>query len=99
MLDLGFGRAPQPQAISGTDPQRLRHPNRRVAIGFFVREQGQTRASSTFATLAVEDAELATDKLAYLRDVKLWMSLPLSDITPDAKNNWLNQSNSDFATV
>ena len=26
----------------------------------------------------------------------IWMRLPLTDITPDGKNNWLNQSNSDF---
>ena len=42
-----------------------------------------------------EDAEIAKDKLAYLRGAKL-SEIEFEDITPDAKNNWLNQSNSDF---
>ena len=42
-----------------------------------------------------EDAELAVDKLAYLREAKL-DEIAFEEITPDAKSNWLNQSNSDF---
>ena len=42
-----------------------------------------------------EDAELAVDKLAYLLEAKL-DEIAFEKITPDGKNNWLNQSNSDF---
>ena len=42
-----------------------------------------------------EDAELATDKLAYLRDRTL-EQIMFADITPDRRNDWLNQSDSDF---
>ena len=42
-----------------------------------------------------EDAELAVDKLAYLRTVEL-EEIVFEDITPDSRNHWLNQSNSDF---
>ena len=45
-----------------------------------------------------EDAELAKDKLAYLRGAKL-DEIAFEDITPDVKNNWLNQSNSDFDSL
>ena len=42
-----------------------------------------------------EDAELAFDKLAYLRTANL-DRIVFEDISPDEKGNWLNQSNSDF---
>ena len=41
------------------------------------------------------DAEVARDKLAYLKETGL-DSVPFESIKPDAKNNWLNQSNSNF---
>ena len=42
-----------------------------------------------------DDAELATDKLAYLRNTTL-DAIEFDSITPDAKSYWLNQSNGDF---
>ena len=42
-----------------------------------------------------EDAELARDKLTYLRAAKL-DEIAFEDIVPDKSGNWLNQSNSDF---
>ena len=42
-----------------------------------------------------EDAEIARDKLAYLKATGL-ETVPFENITPDAKSNWLNQSNSNF---
>ena len=35
------------------------------------------------------------DKLAYLKDAQL-KEIDFKQITPDAQNNWLNQSDSDF---
>ena len=65
-----------------------------VAIGFFVREKAKLGNCSIHYTRR-EDAELAVDKLAYLREANL-DEIAFEDITPDEKNNWLNQSNSDF---
>ena len=42
-----------------------------------------------------EDAESATEKLAYFATIH-WPTLILRDIVPDAKSNWLNQSDSGF---
>ena len=42
-----------------------------------------------------EDAEVAVDKLAYLRE-ELLHEVPFEEITPDKKSNWLNKSNPDF---
>ena len=45
-----------------------------------------------------EDAELAVDKLAYLRGAKL-DEITFEDITADAKSDWLNQSNTNFDSL
>ena len=42
----------------------------------------------------------AKGKLAYLRETGSGRgSVPFESITPDAKDNWLNQSNSNFAQL
>ncbi len=65
-----------------------------VAIGFFVRDKAELGKCNIHYARR-EDAELAFDKLAYLRGAKM-DSIVFEDITPDEKGNWLNQSNSDF---
>ena len=58
---------------------------------------GESRGwgSATIHYASREDAEVARDKLAYLKETGL-DSVPFESIKPDAKNNWLNQSNSNF---
>ena len=68
-----------------------------VAIGFFVRDKSRPGQCDIHYARR-QDAELATDKLSYLREAKL-SEVAFEDITPDDKSNWLNQSNSDFATL
>ena len=65
-----------------------------VAIGFFIREKAKLGNVGIHYTRR-EDAELAVDKLAYLRDAEL-DEIAFEDITADTKNNWLNQSNTNF---
>ena len=65
-----------------------------VAVGFFVREKtklGECRIHYARR----EDAELATEKLAFLRSAK-FDGIGFDLITPDAKAYWLDQSHSDF---
>ena len=45
-----------------------------------------------------EDAEPAKDKLAYLRDAAI-DGIDFESIAPDKRNDWLNQSSSDFETL
>ena len=65
-----------------------------VAIGFFVREKSKL-GQCGLHYVRREDAELAKDKLVYLQGASL-EDIEFEGIAPDAKNNWLNQSNSDF---
>ena len=65
-----------------------------VAIGFFVRDSSKT-GSCNIHYARREDAELAIEKLAYLSDAKL-NEIAFEDISPDAKNYWLDQSDTDF---
>ena len=65
-----------------------------IGSGFFVREKARVGQGAIHYARR-EDAELAKDKLAYLKDTKL-DSIGFEDITPDKRNDWLNQSNSDF---
>ena len=44
---------------------------------------------------AVRDAEIATDKLSYLRVASL-SDISFETVIPDRYNNWLDQSESDF---
>ena len=65
-----------------------------VAIGFFVREKAKLGDCGVHYARR-EDAELATDKLAFLRDATI-EGINFEFIVPDAGSNWLDQSDSDF---
>ena len=68
-----------------------------VAIAFFVRGYAKPdECSIRYARR--EDDELATEKLAYLRDTNLY-SIAFEGISADNKANWLNQSISDFDSL
>ena len=95
VLDLGSDVRRNPK-ISGTT-HNVFGIQTGVAIGFFVREKSRLGECGIHYARR-EDAELATDKLAYLRDAKL-SDIAFDSIAPDAKGNWLNQSNSDFETL
>ena len=92
VLDLGSDVRRNPK-ISGT-MHNVFGIQTGVAIGFFVREKSKLGECGIHYARR-EDAELAVDKLAYLREAKL-DEIAFEKITPDGKNNWLNQSNSDF---
>ncbi len=92
ILDLGSDVRRNPK-ISGT-MHNVFGIQTGVAICFFVRSGTKPR-DCTISYALREDSELATDKLAYLRQACL-DDIPFENITPDQKNNWLNQSNSDF---
>ena len=92
VLDLGSDVRRNPK-ISGTT-HNVFGIQTGVAIGFFVRDKSKGGECSLYYAHR-EDAELATHKLAYLREAKMG-EIAFEDITPDSKNNWLNQSNSDF---
>ena len=92
ILDLGSDVRRNPK-ISGTT-HNVFGIQTGVAIGFFVREKAKLgRCGIHYAKR--EDAELAINKLAYLRDAN-FDDIEFDSIVPDAKSNWLNQSNSDF---
>ena len=92
ILDLGSDVRRNPK-ISGTT-HNVFGIQTGVAIGFFVREKSKLgRCRIHYAKR--EDAELAINKLAYLRDAN-FDDVDFDDIVPDAKSNWLNLSNSDF---
>ena len=95
ILDLGSDVRRNPK-ISGTT-HNVFGIQTGVAIGFFVRERAKLGNFGIHYTRR-EDAEVAVKKLAYLREAKL-EDIPFEDITPDDKNNWLNQSNTDFANL
>ena len=95
LLDLGSDVRRNPK-ISGT-VHNVFGIQTGVAIGFLVRDKSKLgQCSIHYASR--EDAELARDKLSYLRGVKL-DEIAFEDITPDRKNNWLNQSSSDFDSL
>ena len=95
ILDLGSDVRRNPK-ISGTT-HNVFGIQTGVAIGLFVREKSRL-GSCEINYAKREDAELAKDKLSYLRDVE-FDSIPFARITPDAKSNWLDQSNPDFAKL
>ena len=92
VLDLGSDVRRNPK-ISGTT-HNVFGIQTGVAVGFFVREKARLGECGIHYAVR-EDAELATDKLAYLRDATL-DSIEFDSITPDAKSYWLDQSDSDF---
>ena len=92
ILDLGSDVRRNPK-ISGTT-HNVFGIQTGVAIGFFVREKASLGECSVHLSLR-EDSELARDKLSFLRDAKL-EDIAFEEIVPDKRNDWLNQSNSDF---
>ena len=92
VLDLGSDVRRNPK-ISGTT-HNVFGIQTGVAIGFFVREKAKLGECGIHYARR-EDVELATDKLAYLREAAL-DTVAFEAITPDKRNDWLNQSNSDF---
>ena len=64
-----------------------------VAVYFLVRREGL----DGFRVFhhAIDDYVGSRDKVDYVKGASL-TTLGFDEITPDAKNNWLNQSNSDF---
>ena len=95
LLDLGSDVRRNPK-ISGT-MHNVFGIQTGVAIGFFVRDKSKLGECSIHYARR-EDAEIAKDKLAYLRRAKL-DEIAFEDIVPDKSGNWLNQSNSDFDSL
>ena len=92
VLDLGSDVRRNPK-ISGTT-HNVFGIQTGVAIGFFVREKAKLGKCNIHYARR-EDAELATDKLAFLRDATIG-GVHFNAIVPDAKSYWLDQSNSGF---
>ena len=95
VLDLGSDVRRNPK-ISGTT-HNVFGIQTGVAIGFFVRDKARLGQCGIHYARR-EDAELAKDKLAYLRDAAI-DGVDFESIAPDKRNDWLNQSNSDFETL
>ena len=92
VLDLGSDVRRNPK-ISGTT-HNVFGIQTGVAIGFFVREKAKL-GDCKIHYARREDAELAREKLAYLRDATI-EGVHFDAIVPDAKSYWLDQSNSGF---
>ncbi len=92
ILDLGSDVRRNPK-ISGTK-HNVFGIQTGVAITFLVRDKSKSDQCEIHYARR-EDDELATDKLAYLREANL-DSIAFEAITPDKRNDWLNQSNGDF---
>ena len=92
VLDLGSDVRRNPK-ISGTT-HNVFGIQTGVAIAFFVREKAKLGQCGIHYARR-EDAEPATDKLAYLRKATLDY-VEFESITPDAKSYWLDQSDSGF---
>ena len=95
LLDLGSDVRRNPK-ISGT-VHNVFGIQTGVSIAFLVRERGKLGECAIHYARR-EDAEIAMDKLTYLREATL-ESVPFDSITPDAESNWLNQSTSDFSRL
>ena len=67
-----------------------------VAIYFLVRKKDAEGFQVHYN--ATDDYEKAPEKSEYIRERNLW-TFKFTNIVPDAKNNWLNQSDSDFDTL
>ena len=92
VLDLGSDVRRNPK-ISGTT-HNVFGIQTGVAIGFFVREKTKV-GNCNIHYAKREDAEVAADKLAYLSRANIF-DIDFTDITPDKRNNWLNQANPEF---
>ena len=95
ILDLGSDVRRNPK-ISGTT-HNVFGIQTGVAIGFFVRETASL-GNCGIHYASREDAELAVEKLGYLRGANL-KDIAFEPITPDDKSNWLNQSDTDFDSL
>ena len=95
ILDLGSDVRRNPK-ISGTT-HNVFGIQTGVAIGFFVRERAKLgHCGIHYASR--DDAELAVEKLGYLRETRL-QDVAFEPINPDEKGNWLNQSDTDFGNL
>ena len=92
VLDLGSDVRRNPK-ISGTT-HNVFGIQTGVAIAFFVREKVKLGQCGIHYSRR-EDAELATETLAYLRGADP-DAVEFSSITPDVKSYWLDQSDSGF---
>ena len=92
ILDLGSDVRRNPK-ISGTT-HNVFGIQTGVAIGFLVRERSRGGECGIHYARR-EDEELAKDKLAFLRGASL-EDVQFQGVVPDKRNEWLNQSNSDF---
>ena len=95
VLDLGSDVRRNPK-IAGTT-HNVFGIQTGVAIGFFVRNKAELGKCNIHYAQR-EDAELAFDKLAYLRGAGL-DRIDFRNISPDEQGNWLNQPNSDFGKL
>ncbi len=95
ILDLGSDVRRNPK-IAGTT-HNVFGIQTGVAIGFFVRDSSKTGGCGIHYARR-EDAELAIDKLAYLRQAKL-NELAFESILPDVEHNWLKQTDTDFGSL
>ena len=92
IMDLGSDVRRNPK-ISGTK-HNVFGIQTGVAIAFFVRNKDRV-SECRIGYARRDDAETAVDKLAYLRSATL-DGIKFDSITPDKRNDWLNQSTSDF---
>ena len=95
VLDLGSDVIKNPR-ISGTT-HNVFGIKLGVAIGFFVRDSSRRRQCEIHYDRR-EDAELAKDKLSFLRSAEFG-DISFDEITPDFKNYWLDQSDTDFYSL
>ena len=95
VMDLGSDVRRNPK-ISGTT-HNVFGIQTGVAIAFLVRDKSRL-GECNIHYASRDDAEIARDKLAYLKATGL-ETVPFENITPDAKSNWLNQSSNNFDTL
>ena len=92
VIDLGSDVRRNPR-ISGTT-HNVFGIQTGVAIGFFVRDRARVGKCAIHYTHR-EDTELASDTLNYLKQAHL-DQINFDAIKPDKRNDWFNQSTSDF---
>ena len=95
ILDLGSDVRRNPK-ISGT-MHNVFGIQTGVAVGFFVRDSSKSGGCGIHYARR-EDAEIAADKLAFLKTATL-DDAGFEDIAPDSRNNWLNLGNPDFPNL
>ena len=92
ILDLGSDVRRNPK-IAGTT-HNVFGIQTGVAIGFFVRDKSKIGECDIHYSRR-EDSELAVDTLTFLRAAVL-DKIVFENVTPDERNDWLNQSSSNF---